>query len=419
MGTPINFVTNNVDSHKENLILFIHGFTSNSKTWENVNGTKFSDFLLEDNIIKENFDIAYFEYFTKLMDFSNVRLVRSITNILLGKGSNSKKNIGIEKLSDFLKSSIETYCRAYKNIILVAHSMGGLISKSYILNELELIGETKVKLFISLAVPHKGSNWATIGKKLKLNNSQVVDLVPLSEFLDETTSRWIKNHGKLPKTIYYYGHFDDIVDEQSAVGYEVETGLKVSCDNDHFNISKPENVNSMVCRSVTNNLNDFQKELSYSIAMNKIEFTNDGKLDDEIFVLKLLLADVHNKIIKDSKETFFEAEYMLKVLLSSGYSMDDLKQLYKNLERLYLLNFMKLTEGTIKSSTELVTTIYEEIIKNDNNFLNITIPLIDANKKTGMLNQLANNLDKDIWWAKENCIKDLETLRKEKQRHGR
>ena len=73
-----------------------------------------------------------------------------------------QKNIKIEKLSDFLKSSIEVYCSNYENIVLIAHSMGGLISKAYILKDLEEQLNPKVKLFLSLAVPHNGSNWAQI-----------------------------------------------------------------------------------------------------------------------------------------------------------------------------------------------------------------------------------------------------------------
>jgi hypothetical protein len=416
--SPIQFITDVEKNRKKNLILFVHGFTSDSQTWVNSKGKSLPEMLLEEPFIKDNFDMAFFNYFTKLVDFKKVRFGHGIVKAILGRSTNIKKNIGIDKLSDFMKSSIDAFCRGYTNIILISHSMGGLISKSYILNDLLKNEEPKVKLFLSLAVPHKGSNWANIGKKLTFQNPQVIDLQPMSDFLDEVNNDWIQQKNELPKTVYYYGHYDDIVDEKSAISFQLEEQLKVPCDQDHFNITKPDSKQSVVYQTIKNYLEDYLKDEQFKKDMEPKEFIDDGKLDDEIFVLKLLIADVHNHLIRDSKETFFEAEYTLKALINKGYSINDVQGLYKKIERLYIIYFMKFVNGEIKTSNELVTKIYESIIDKDKAFLEIAIPLIDANKKTGMLNQLANNLDKEIWWAKNHSIMDIDAFRKARDVDG-
>ncbi len=55
-------------SNNKNLILFIHGLTGSNETWENEEtGTTFPKLLLKDKVIEDNFDIAYFEYFTSFL----------------------------------------------------------------------------------------------------------------------------------------------------------------------------------------------------------------------------------------------------------------------------------------------------------------------------------------------------------------
>ncbi|MEC1621596.1 hypothetical protein P4T79_06530 [Bacillus mojavensis] len=409
MKPPIEFVKKD---NKKNILVFIHGFTSDSETWVNSSKIALPEMLLGEDFINENFDVGYFNYFTKVLDFSKARFSTGLIRTVFGRTSKSKKNIGIKNLSDHLKSSLELYCQEYENIVLIAHSMGGLISKAFILDDLNENDNTKVKLFLSLAVPHKGTNWANMGGKLARKNPQIIDLKPLSSFLDKVNDDWIQQKNCIPKTVYYYGQFDEIVEEQNAISFQVGKKLKVACNYDHFDICKPESTDSIVYRGIRRDLDEFVKELMFTEEMKPQKFINDGKLDDEIFVLKLLIADIHKSLIEDSKQTFFNAEYMVRALVNKGYSLEDLNELYINLERLYRIFFIKFIEGEIKTSNELVVKIFENIIDRDKEFLQTTIPLIDANKKTGMLQQLANSLDNDIWWAKDQSIKDIDHFRK-------
>lgn len=407
---PITFSQKNKN---ENLILMVHGFTGGIGTWINEDKVSFQELLLKDDLIKSTFDIANFEYYTKLITSEKAQNAKNLLRLFMKKNTTTKKNLNIKTLSEFMRDSIQTYCSEYQNIIIIAHSMGGLITKNYIINELSE-GTCKVSLFLSLAVPHKGSDWANIGKKLKLNNPQVEDLAPLSDTLDEITHKWIKLQQKTPKTVYYYGQYDTIVTRKSAIAYQSEKVISVGCDNDHFNIVKPKSTETMICKNICLQLQKYISENN----MRNIPFEDKGQLDNELFVLKLLIADVHNKLVFDSKKYFFEAEYIIKELLKNGYSKGELEKLYEKLESLYNIYFVQYTSGILKSSDQLVSTIYERIILENDKFLKISSDVLDATNKTGMLNQLANKYEHDIWWAKNNNIKTLEEFRKAKCKDG-
>ncbi|WWB85598.1 hypothetical protein V5F90_22375 [Priestia aryabhattai] len=104
--------------------------------------------LLEEDFVNKNFDVGYFNYFTKLIDFKKARFSTGIVRTFFGNSSQAKKNVGIKNLSEHLKSSIEIYCPGYKNVVLIAHSMGGLISKTFIFKGSRGVNNPSAKLTI-------------------------------------------------------------------------------------------------------------------------------------------------------------------------------------------------------------------------------------------------------------------------------
>ncbi|UOK56154.1 lysophospholipase [Bacillus sp. OVS6] len=187
----------------KNLILFIHGFKSDSKTWVNKNGESFPNLLKMSTEISANFDIATFDYYTKLADFYSLKVIKTGILRLIGKeGVLSLKNLSITKLGDYLRTVVDINCDNYENIIIIAHSMGGLVAKSYILKGINA-SSSKVKMFFSLAVPHCGSDWATYGKMLFRDHDQLIDLHPLNERVHKLNNEWIQTKNELPKTLYF------------------------------------------------------------------------------------------------------------------------------------------------------------------------------------------------------------------------
>lgn len=263
------------EKKNKNLILFIHGFTGGKETWStNSEGKRIPDYLLEDQEIIENFDLAYFEYYTKFVDKID-KGYWLISLLPFFKTKKFKKNLSIEDIKDILYSNIDVKFSNYQNIVIIAHSMGGLISKAVILKLIEE-SKNKINLFISLAVPHNGSNLANIGR-LILNNPNVEDLRPLSYIIDIVNRDWIgfKNRNLIPRTIYFQGKNDIVVPNNSSSGYDSREKGKdydiVYTDDDHSSILQPLNENSTLIVSIKRELlNSLKKKVVTNLSHKKI-----------------------------------------------------------------------------------------------------------------------------------------------------
>lgn len=400
----------------KNLILFVHGFTGSKDTWKNSNEEYFPEMLLKNIDIKNNFDIAYFNYYSKLTEFFGSKIGNLTLNKLFpNRSKKNRKNLNIYSLADYMSSTIRFNCANYDNIIIIAHSMGGLISKAFILNEIKEYGETKVKLFLSLAVPHFGSNLANLAKLIKIKNVQVNDLVPLNDTTIKLSRDWINT--KHPKAVYFIGQYDEVVEKNSAVPFDNNKLDIVYCDDDHISISKPESNKELIFVSVQKKLIEFIKEEDMYKNMKVKKFNDNGCYDDELFVVKLIVADIDETLINGAKQNFFNAEYVTKILNKD--QLECLEELYIKIKDLYTIYYGEFISKNIKSSNELLTKIHEKI--REDNQLNISgdkykklFSLINYMHKTGMLHQLANQKDEGIFW-KENCQQDIENFIKEKR----
>lgn len=218
---------------QKKLILFIHGFRSGKKTWQRKDKYKsiYQNFK-NDKDLSAKYDFEIFDYFTKVSDiFSN--------SLILGKlfgWAKTKRNISIIELSELLETEIKYKYSNYESIIIVAHSMGGLVTKSLLIRHLRESKMNNIHLFISLAVPHGGSNIATIFKRI-FKNPQLFELATLSRFTREMEQDWAKYQKDLPKTIYFQGKGDKIVyGSEIAIEDNPET---VYTSDDHFSIVRP------------------------------------------------------------------------------------------------------------------------------------------------------------------------------------
>lgn len=107
----IEFVEAN---NNKNLILFVHGFTGDVSTWLNKDYGAFPDLLLEIDEIKDNFDVAHFTYYTKLLNLlskaSNAsKLIKKMFRFSHDK---LKRNISIDEISTYFRLK---FVLSYKN----------------------------------------------------------------------------------------------------------------------------------------------------------------------------------------------------------------------------------------------------------------------------------------------------------------
>ena len=405
----IEFVSQN---NRKNLILFVHGFCGGEETWRNGAARSFPELFSDDPEISKNFDIAHFSYFTKLLNlFAKAGKVSTLVKRMF-KISHGKlaKNISIEEIGNLLRTEIRFRLQEYDNVIVVAHSMGGLVTKGSITKDIEEKIPSKIKLFISLAVPHQGAEAATFGKMIS-DNLQIEGLSPLNDFIHKINDEWQKTSLR-PTTKYFYGVHDSVVKKTSAVPIDKEKSDVIPVDEDHTSITKPESPSATTFIAVKKIILDFEKNDPGISNLEIKHLEDETDFDDELFVLKLISADIHNITIREAKEAFLNAEYIRKVFSSSS-DQKRLSDLYKKIRKIYQNSYSKYIHNGIPNSGLLLIDVHETIIREDKNFLDTFILFINAIHKQGMLHQLANSEDENIWWVKDGSIDSLHSLLKE------
>lgn len=219
--------------NKERLILFVHGFTGSIETWNNSSGVSFPDLLLENAEIKNNFDIACYEYFSKLTDLysTTAHKYRTLKRIFGRSTFKPYKNLSIEEIASNLGSTIRFRLADYEDIVIIAHSMGGLVVKNVIIDDFNREGSSRIKFFISLAVPHQGAEAAAFGSLIS-NNIQIENLRSVGAFITDLNRNWINLNPK-PVTKYFFGTYDTIVPKESAVSVDNEIPDTISVNENH------------------------------------------------------------------------------------------------------------------------------------------------------------------------------------------
>jgi len=402
----IEFVS---QQNKKNLILFVHGFCGGEATWKNGEARSFPELFSDDLEISGNYDIAHFSYFTKLLNlFAKAGKVSTLVKRMFGTSHGKlANNISIEEIGNLLRTEVRFKLQAYDNIIVVAHSMGGLVTKSAITKDIEEQIPSKIKLFISLAVPHQGAEAATFGK-LVSDNLQVEGLSPLNDFIHKINDEWLKTSLR-PTTKYFYGVHDSVVKKTSAVPIDKERSDSIPVDEDHTSITKPENPASTTVIAVKQIILDFEKNDPGISTLELKQLEDETDFDDELFVLKLISAGIHDTTIREAKEAFLNAEYIRKIF-SSASDQKRLAELFTKIRKVYQNSYTKYIHDGIPNSGLLLADVHEMIIKEDKVFLKTFIIFINAIHKQGMLHLLANSKDENIWWVKDGSINSLRDL---------
>ncbi|MDK9778347.1 MULTISPECIES: ABC-three component system protein [unclassified Vibrio] len=388
-----------------NLVLFVHGFTGDSKkTWTNANGTAFPELLLADETISDNFDVASYNYFTELLNlFADTKeKARRIRDLIRRRTHKKERNLDIDELSKNLSSHLRFSLEQYDNIYVIAHSMGGLITKSLIKNDLNLNSHTKVKLFISLAVPHQGASSAVLGSIIS-SNLQISNLNPVEQFITELNQSWVYLDSK-PTTKYFYGGYDNIVTKYSAVAIDKIEKDIVSVAEDHTTICKPENNQAIVYLSVLQFIKEqFKNEELSDIGFQKLNDSDGSDLDNELFVLKLIVANIEEDTQDNAKELYYNAEFVRK-LFNSRHDKEQLEKLFVNIRQLYKDSYDKYLADNSVNSGILLSEVHTKITEQDSLLLKSLIPSLQNFHKKGMLHQMANDSTCDIWWCKDKSI---------------
>lgn len=242
-------------NNNKHLLILIHGLSGSKKSWMGHNSSFVSN-LIEENIVRNFYDISIFEYHTSISPF---RSFRKYFNLLIGFFCSRPKeklkgiNVGINKIGSDFEYEIRESAKIYESISIIAHSMGGLVTK-VALSKLDSTLRKKVKLFVSLSVPHIGSRLAKVGENLLGNNPQIRDLQAMGEFVDELSQRFA-NLGNKPQIYYQSGSQDDVVPSLSAIPSEIQTELTARTSDTHFSVLEiHDRNNNTLFRAIINKL---------------------------------------------------------------------------------------------------------------------------------------------------------------------
>jgi pimeloyl-ACP methyl ester carboxylesterase len=198
-------------------VIFVHGLGGSAHgTWG-----KMLSLFAADAELKE-FGIDCYAYPTSLLAFSMF-----------------SDRPGVRELAEGLRTHIRIH-HPDKAILLVGHSLGGLVVRQYLLDVLDLSDSPPIRGALLYAVPNSGSEWAQINSALSRRHLQAKQLRPSSDLLAGLNKDWIKR--KIEEKIdvtYVIGGMDAIVSKTSGA-WSQGANLHMVIEHGHRSIISPE-----------------------------------------------------------------------------------------------------------------------------------------------------------------------------------
>lgn len=131
-----------------------------------------------------------------------------------------RRNLNIVGLAKWVNDEINKLDRnqQYKVIVVVAHSMGGLIGREITINR-KLSDQQSIGLLVEIATPHAGANIAGMSKALGISSDLAEEMIGDSIVLNALTLQWFSLKKNRPKTFCFTSPQDRVVSVQSALAF--------------------------------------------------------------------------------------------------------------------------------------------------------------------------------------------------------
>lgn len=200
------------------LLLFVHGLGGRGETsWG-----RLPEFLMDDPKIREMFSIGFYNFPTSLFRYSPFTKVPKI-----------------QELAEGLRTRIKH--EQFERVDLVCHSLGGLIARRYIIEEIKADRPLRVQHLALFAVPNNGAGLASVGKFVSRWHNQIKQLCRNADIIEFLNEDWatLSVQDKI-KTKFIIGSQDSVVDRLSVAGYWGNPDVETIVDRGHVDIVKPE-----------------------------------------------------------------------------------------------------------------------------------------------------------------------------------
>lgn len=159
----------------------------------------------------------------------------------LHRGPFGKRMAGIQEIASGLRTHIDEHYPSKSKLVLVGHSLGGIIARQYVLDELKNSRSLKVAGIALYASPHTGSSLANIGTFVSSSHHHLRQLCNGSDLLEIINSDWasMKVEESI-EAIYVVGGGDRVVEPESAAPYRGKNNIKTLIDYGHTEIIEPD-----------------------------------------------------------------------------------------------------------------------------------------------------------------------------------
>jgi hypothetical protein len=136
------------------------------------------------------------------------------------------------------------------DVVIVSHSLGGLVAKRYVVDSLRTTGSSRVKKIVFFGTPAAGAGLASVASRLLPWNWPVWQLRRNSDFIDLLREDWVgHNCSNKVQVTYILGGQDAVVARDSARGFP-GSSWEIIALKGHRDLVKPSNVNDLTYLAV-------------------------------------------------------------------------------------------------------------------------------------------------------------------------
>jgi pimeloyl-ACP methyl ester carboxylesterase len=152
----------------------------------------------------------------------------------------SSRSPKIQTLAGALRTFIEARSPDGDDLILVCHSLGGIIARRYLVDEVKRKAPLRVRGLLLYAVPTSGAGLAEIASHISWRHNQLRQLCRDSDLLRDLEADWetLGLSSRL-RVRHVVAAQDEVVAEESARSSWGATNVDVIADRGHIDVVKP------------------------------------------------------------------------------------------------------------------------------------------------------------------------------------